>query len=118
MDVKTLFLSNIMVAAFLTAAMLYYMFIQKTYKGFGWWTASTGFACISYLIMLLRIFFEGPLADIITIIIANTCIASVLIVRLQGVKKFFGKKSISGAYLFIPAFMLLVFYYFYSLLSG
>jgi PAS domain S-box-containing protein len=108
-----MFFLNIFVAAFLSAAMVYYMLIQKTYNGFGWWTLSTALAAFTYTIMLSMYFFTGTLPELISIAVANTCVPLIMIIKLHGVKKFFGEKGVSSAYFILPAAVFIIYGYFY-----
>ncbi len=113
MDVKTLFILNILTAYLMGGTMLIFMRLQKTYRGFGWWAATAIMAGAGYSLVLSRVFFKGPLADFISYIIANTFISSLLLFRLQGVRKFFGRDNISYAYLIIPALVFISYSYFF-----
>ncbi len=113
MDVKTLFILNILTAYLMGGTMLIFMRLQKTYRGFGWWAATAIMAGAGYSLVIARIFFKGPLADFLTYIIANTLISSLLLIRLQGVRKFFGRDNISYAYLIIPVLVFISYCYFF-----
>jgi two-component system cell cycle sensor histidine kinase/response regulator CckA len=117
MDVKTIFLTNILVL-FVMAGLLYaYMSVQKTYRGFGFWTLTTFLTAIFQAMMLSRVIFRGALADFFTIIIANTGISSVLIIRFYGIRLFFGREKISRAYYAIPVLAFLCLCYFYYIVN-
>jgi two-component system, cell cycle sensor histidine kinase and response regulator CckA len=114
MDVKTIFLTNILVLLVMAGLLYAYMSVQKTYRGFGYWTLTTLLTAIFEAMMLSRVVFKGGLADFFTIILANTGISSVMIIRFYGVKLFFGRKGMSRAYYAIPvlAFVGLSFFYY------
>jgi PAS domain S-box-containing protein len=111
-DVKTLFILNILIAYLMGGTMLIFMRLQKTHRGFGWWTATAIMAGAGYSLVLARIFFKGPIADFLTFVIANTFISTLLLFRLQGTRRFFGHGSISPAYLIIPALVFISYCYF------
>jgi PAS domain S-box-containing protein len=113
MDVKTLFILNILIAYLMGGSMLIFMRLQKTHRGFGWWAATAIMAGAGYSLGMARIFLKGPLADFLTYIIANTFISSLLLFRLQGIRKFFGRDNISPAYLIIPALVFISYCYFF-----
>ncbi len=117
MDVKTIFLTNIFVLLVMAGLLFYYMTVQKTYKGFGLWTLTTLLTAVFEAMMLSRVVFKGGLADFFTMIIAGTGISSVLILRFEAVRMFFGRKNISAAYLAIPVLAFLSLCYFYYIVD-
>ncbi len=114
MDVKTILLTNILVLLVMSGLLYAYMSVQKTYRGFGFWTLTTFLTAIFEAMMLSRIFLGGGVADFFTIILANTGVSSVMIIRFHGVKLFFGHKGMSRAYYAIPvlAFLGICFFYY------
>jgi hypothetical protein len=79
-------------------SMLFYMYIDKGYAGFGQWTAGALFITLGYLSIVLR----GPLPDFVPMVIGNTLFACAAVVILQGMRKFLRLSGISHLWFVFP----------------
>jgi signal transduction histidine kinase len=85
MDIRTIFLIISLVNAFLTLMLYSFWKTQKTYDGFFIWMASLLCQSVAYLFFLLR----GEIPDLFSIIIANTAVVLALMLRIDGIRRFF-----------------------------
>jgi signal transduction histidine kinase/DNA-binding NarL/FixJ family response regulator len=97
LDTRTLFVIFTLVTVFMSVAMFFFWRVQKTYDGFAEWVLTAFFAAICYVLYLLR----GVIPDFLSIFAANAGIPAVLILRLQGTRKYFGRPSVNLLYLLI-----------------
>ncbi len=104
MDIKTLIISLIFLNFSLGVFMLLFVRIQKTYPGFIYWAMSTLLVAISLLLVSLR----GIVHDFFSIIIANSFIFILGILRIVGVRKFFGKKGLNTSFIIALAILFLL----------
>ncbi|MBU2549016.1 MAG: hypothetical protein KKB20_11420 [Proteobacteria bacterium] len=81
MDIKTLVFCNVMIPLFLSLALVFFRAYQKTYPGFGLWTAATLIIAGGYVLPLFRL--NMPLW--VSIIAMNGLFAWGGVVRLAGI---------------------------------
>jgi hypothetical protein len=108
LDTKTLFINFTLITVFLSCAMFFFWYVQKTYEGFTEWVITAFLAAACYILILLR----GVIPDFLSIPIANVGLPAALILRLQGTRKFFSRKSVSPFYLLIPSSLFIIYLYF------
>jgi signal transduction histidine kinase/CheY-like chemotaxis protein len=108
LDTKTLFINFTLITVFLSCAMFFFWYVQKTYEGFTEWVITAFLAAACYVLILLR----GVIPDFISIPIANAGLPAALILRLHGTRKFFSRNSVSPFYLLIPSVLLIIYSYF------
>ena len=89
LDLYTLAVILILISAALSVAMLVAWRANKTYDGFGWWTAgnlvgSSGFVFVG---------FRGMMPDAITIIAGNMLSIAGLLIALHGIRVFLGRSG-------------------------
>jgi two-component system, sensor histidine kinase and response regulator len=108
MDIKTLIISLIFLNLSLGSFMLLFVRIQKTYPGFIYWGLSTLLVSLCLFLISLR----GVIHDFLSIVIANSLIFIIGILRIVGVRKFFGKKELNAS--FIIALVMLFLLTFFS----
>jgi signal transduction histidine kinase/CheY-like chemotaxis protein len=109
LDTRTLFVIFTLVTVFMSGAMFFFWRVQKTYDGFAEWVLTAFLAAVCYTLFLLR----GVIPDFISVLIANSCIPALLILRLQGTRRFFGRPSVSPIFLLLPAGLLIFYMYFF-----
>ncbi|MEI6135743.1 MAG: PAS domain S-box protein, partial [Desulfomonile sp.] len=94
-----LFISNTVLNIFLTLAMAFFYFIQKTFPGFGQWVIGGGLIAFAYLMVVLRGFVPTSLA----IVIQNFSFPLAAVLYLSGVRSFLGLSDMSRGWYALPA---------------
>lgn len=87
LDLYTLSILLILITATLSVAMLVAWRANKTYEGFGWWTAGNLIAASGFLAILFR----GVLPDFIAITLSNMVSVAGLLAALHGTRRFLGR---------------------------
>jgi|CXWL01.1.fsa_nt_gi diguanylate cyclase (GGDEF)-like protein len=87
LDLYTLSILLILITATLSVAMLAAWRANKTYAGFGWWTAGNLVAASGFI----AIIFRGVLPDFVTITLSNLVSVVGLLAALHGVRLFLGR---------------------------
>jgi hypothetical protein len=99
MDPKTLYLCNVGVSILLGAALLFFLYKQKTYPGFGLWVASTFLIASGYFASLLRL--AG--LEFLSILLNNLFFTLAALFRLAGVVRFLRDRQLPYAlYAVVP----------------
>lgn len=102
-DIRTIFLIICLVNALLTLMLYTFWKTQKTYDGFFIWMASLLCQSIGYFFFLLR----GEIPDLLSIIIANTVVVLAIMLRIDGIRRFFRSLPLPVAWysLLAPVFL-------------
>lgn len=87
LDLYTLSILLILITATLSVAMLVAWRANKTYAGFGWWTAGNLVAASGFI----TIIFRGVLPDFVTITASNMVSVVGLLAALHGIRLFLGR---------------------------
>jgi signal transduction histidine kinase len=90
LDIRTIFLIICLVNAFLTLMLYSFWKTQKTYDGFFIWMASLLCQSVAYFFFMLR----GDLPDVISILVANTVAVLAIMLRIDGIRRFFRSKPL------------------------
>lgn len=109
LDTRTLFVIFTLVTILLSCVMFFFWLVQKTYSGFTEWVITAFLAAVLYILFLLR----GVAPAFLSYLVANSGLSAILILRLQGTKRYFGRPSVSLFYLLIPASVFFLYAYFY-----
>lgn len=83
-DIKTVFLCNILIALSFGFTYLVYSSYQKTYKGFMVWTAATFCNAFAFIFFLFR----GPIPPALSIVATNFLLALVVLLRLDATLRY------------------------------
>jgi PAS domain S-box-containing protein len=99
MDIRTLLACLAAVNVFLAVVMVFYWRTQRVYPGFGLWTACNAILAAVYLLLSLR----GVIPPFVSIVIANDLILVAAVMRLEGIRRYFGAARFSYPVLLVPA---------------
>ncbi|MBU2549014.1 MAG: hypothetical protein KKB20_11410 [Proteobacteria bacterium] len=113
MDIKTLVVCNAVVPAFLFLALLFFRSFQKTYPGFGSWTAATLVIALGYILWLSRE--SMPLW--LNIIVMNGLFAWGAVLRLAGVVRFMSGRRLAAIWYWALFFCITALLFFYLILD-
>jgi hypothetical protein len=89
LDLYTLSIILILISSILSVVMLVAWRANKTYEGFGWWTAGNLIGAIGFLSVGLR----GLVPDVLTIIGGNLLSITSLLIINHGIRVFFAKPA-------------------------
>lgn len=107
-DISTLIAINMIVHIALGLSMLLYWRTQKTYPGFGYWTASYGISAVLFLTIVLTTSFPV----VLSIVLVNFLSMATVVVRYEGVRRFWGAGEIQKRNIFLVLVLLLPIGYF------
>lgn len=111
LDIRTIFFILFLVSALLAFMLLVYWKTQKTYNGFSLWAWACLFVCLGYLFIMLR----GDVPDLFSIVLANLLIAWSLLMRADGIRRFFVNQRLSPViYTVLPVVLLLYLWFTYG----
>jgi len=88
LDLRTLAVVLMLISFALSAVMIYVWRSSKTYDGFGWWTAGTTTAAITFVV--LGSF--GSSSQVTSVALASAAGTGSLITSYLGIRKFFGRR--------------------------
>lgn len=83
-DVKSLFLANMIITAFVGCAFAFYRSSRKTYPGFGLWMSGNFVLTAGYLALLSRL----VVPELVSIIFTNALLVTGVLLRLDGSRLF------------------------------
>ena len=112
LDIRTLSALTSLVNLTICVIMLYVYRTRKTYPGFGQWVYSALLLFIGMLLLSLR----GILPQFITVIIANTLIASFFVMIPYGIRVFF-QKRIHLTYFSAPVVLTALFFIYFTYIN-
>lgn len=106
LDIRTIVFILFLVSALLAFMLLIYWKTQKTYNGFSLWAWASLVVCLGYLFIMLR----GAVPDLFSIVLGNFLVALSLLMRVDGIQRFFVNRRISsfiyaGLVLFLLPFL-------------
>ncbi len=107
-DIRTIFLIICLVNAFLTLMLYSFWKTQKTYDGFFIWMASLLCQSVAYFFFMLR----GDLPDILSILVANTVVVLALMLRIDGIRRFFRSKPFPVVHYVLLVMIFLSYFWF------
>jgi hypothetical protein len=107
-DVKTLMVVEVVVNGYLCVLMYFFRRSQKTYPGFGYWLACNAVLLTVYLLLALR----GVLPDWLSISVALGLGVLAAVLRLEGIKHFYGTRAVWLPNLAVPILTVGVMHYF------
>ncbi|NMB78752.1 MAG: PAS domain S-box protein [Methanomicrobiales archaeon] len=104
-DIRTIAFILALVSGLLAFMFLVYWKTQKTYNGFHLWAGSTLIMAVAYFLIMLR----GTVPDLVSIILANLLLALGVLMRADGIRRFFGGTAFPALiYLILLPFTLLI----------
>jgi len=109
LDVKTVFLCNILIAVSFGCSYLIYAKFRKTYEGFMVWTAATFCNAFAFIVFLFR----GPIPPAISIVVTNFLLALVVLLRLDATMRYLRGTKLAKLYYIIPILISCACGYFY-----
>jgi diguanylate cyclase (GGDEF)-like protein len=89
LDLYTLSIILILISSMLSVVMLVAWRANKTYAGFGWWTAGNLIGAIGFLSVGLR----GLVPDVLTVVVGNMLSITSLLIINHGIRVFFAKPA-------------------------
>lgn len=98
LDIRTLFITNVLISLYMSLVLFLYSRSQKTYPGFGFWLAGNVLALVLYFLYAMR----GLIPDLLSIATANFIGILSSILRLEGMKKFFNIPGITKSNFLLP----------------
>lgn len=98
LDIRTLFITNVLISLYMSLVLFLYSRSQKTYPGFGFWLAGNVLALVLYFLYAMR----GLIPDLLSIAVANFIGILSSILRLEGMKKFFNVPGIAKRNFLLP----------------
>ncbi len=117
MDIKTIMICLILLNFSLGMLMLLFLRIQKTYPGFIYWALSNILLSFAFVLLSMR----GIIHDFFSITIANSVILIVGLLRILGVREFFGRRKLVPSFLvtlFIIFAMVFILYSYYTIVRN
>jgi hypothetical protein len=109
LDVRTLFVADALITAFIGLALLFYWKTSKTYPGYALWMLGTFSVTFSFFFMFLRVVI--PVWASVLLVTLATILAALL--RLDGIMRFMRGKSLGRFYYATPAIAIILAGYFY-----
>lgn len=98
LDIRTLFITNVLISLYMSLVLFLYSRSQKTYPGFGFWLAGNVLALVLYFLYAMR----GLIPDLLSVATANFIGILSSILRLEGMKKFFNVPGITKSNFLLP----------------
>jgi len=112
LDLRTMVVVLMLISFALSAVMIYVLRSSKSYDGFGWWTAGTTAATLTFVVIGLI----GSSAPILTATLSSAAGTGSLITAYLGIRRFFGRSMpyrttaiIWSASIFVPLLFLFVY---------
>lgn len=97
-DIRMLSLTSSIVSLVLCFCMIYIFVSRKTYQGFLYWTIASVLYGLGMVLMSLR----NVLPDFVSIVVANTCLASGAGIIAYGVNLFLRRPGQNGCFQSLP----------------
>jgi len=114
LDIRTITFILFLVSALLAFMLLIYWKTQKTYNGFSAWAWGSLVVSLGYLFIMMR----GTVPDLFSIVLANLLIAVSILMRADGIRRFFENQRISPfLYAGLALFLLLFIWFTYGIPS-
>jgi PAS domain S-box-containing protein len=107
-DIRTLSLVVVIANIFQAFAIAFLYFINKKYRGIGWWVLGSAITALGFFLLILRDFIDITL---VTVILANTLVIAGSIFTYAGVMRFIDKRE--DLRIVVPVFVLFTGLYFY-----
>ena len=85
-DMRTIYITSMLVNLILAALMLVYWRTQKTYEGFGYMTLANAMIAAAFLMFAFR----GLMPELISVLFANLSAGLAAACRLEGIRRFIG----------------------------
>jgi PAS domain S-box-containing protein len=108
LDIRTLLAILAVVNIFLSLVMVVYWRTQRVYPGFGLWTACNATVAFLWVLFFLR----GYLPLVVTVVIPTELSIVAAILRLEGLRRFLGRRRFDYRTLVLPVVVLAVLVYF------
>jgi hypothetical protein len=102
MDIRTILVSLIIVNFSISVFMFITQRVQKTYPGYFHWSCSVALVSLLYILLALR----GFISNFLSIVVANSLISAAGMLRISGIRSFFGLKTPLWTLFVIPLFTL------------
>jgi len=109
LDVRTLFVADALITAFIGLAMLFYREQSKTYPGFGFWMAGSFLAAFGYTATFLR----GVIPVGFSVLLVNGAFVLAGVLRLDGMLRFLPEKKLGRMCYLAPAVAMAIAGFFY-----
>jgi PAS domain S-box-containing protein len=108
LDIRTLLAILAMVNIFLSLVMVVYWRTQRVYPGFGLWTACNATVAFLWVLFFLR----GYIPSVVAIVVPTELSIVAAVLRLEGLRRFLGRKKFDYRTLLLPVVLLAVVLYF------